>query len=446
MATSPGKHSSPLGWRIWQLAWPLMLANCAAPLLGFADTAVIGNTGSTEALGAIALGALIFNFLYWGCGFLRMGTTGFVAQARARGDQPEVTATLLRALIMGFLIGVAFVITQTLVANLALSLLDASAAVEAQTRAYLVCRIWGAPASLASFAILGAWIGLGRSDLVLKFQLFLNGVNIALDLWLAGVMDWGVVGIGVGTAIAEWLSFLLALVLLARNLVDRNGKRPELPWALMLDRQGLRQSLAANGDIILRTLFMLFGFAWFTNQAAGFGDEVLAANHILLQFITFSALILDGFAHAAEPLVGQAIGEKRRRYFDAVLRTSLAWSASSALCLAVGIFVIGPQAIQWFTDISSVRALAQGYLFYAAMYVGLSFAAFQLDGIFIGATQTPEMRNASGMALAVFIVAWYLLSVRFGYHGLWWAMLIYVAARACTLGVYLPRLRARMLD
>lgn len=428
---------------IVHLAWPIVLANSAVPLLGLVDTAVIGNTGSVADLGAVALGAIVFSFVYWTFGFLRMGTTGFTAQASGAGDTAEVRATLGRALLLGFSIGLVLLLLQRPIIAVALSLLGATEEVEGLTRSYFVLRIWGAPAALGTFAMLGTFVGLGRTRHLLATQLALNGLNIVLDILFAGVLGWGVEGIAVGTAMSEWVTFVLALVLVLRLLRDeRSDEEPFWPPERIRDPVRLRATVGANADIMVRTLFLLLGFAWFTNQGAQFGDEILAANHILLQIVTLSAYLLDGYAHATEILVGRAVGAASRSAFDSAVRSATELAAASAIALAGIALIFGRFLVVRLTDLEAVRAVAMDFLPWSAAYVALSFAAFQLDGIFIGATGTRGMRNASVISCVAFIGATYLTVPAMGNTGLWLAFLGYVVARAVALGAYYPGLRA----
>ena len=427
--------------QIWQRAWPIILANAAVPLLGLADTAVIGNLGGLAQLGAIAFGAMIFSFIYWSFGFLRMGTTGFVAQASGAGDEAEVRATLGRALLLSAVLGIAIVFLQWPLAQLALGLLEGSAEVEAITRDYFIIRIWGAPATLSIFALMGVLIGLGKSRHLLAVQLFLNGLNIVLDVVFAGVFGWGAEGIALGTVLAEWATVVLATGLVLKLLRQRQGDSEAFwPRARMADTGKMLQLISANTDILLRTLLLLLSFAWFINQSALYGDAVLGANHILLQLVSFSAFFLDGYAFVAEALVGEALGGKRRRDLSVAVRRSTELAAATAAVLALLILSFGGVAIDALTNIQAVRVAAADTVGWAALYVLLSFAAFQLDGIFIGATHTREMRNASFISAAVFVVAWWYLTPAYGVHGLWCAFVIYVCARALSLVAYYPRL------
>ncbi len=428
--------------RVLRLSWPIILANASVPLVGLADTAVVGNVGSVAGLGAIALGALIFSFVYWSFGFLRMATTGFVAQADGAGREADVRATTARGALAGAGLGLLLLLLQWPIAELSFALLSGSEAVERLAAEYFFARVWGAPASLVSFALMGCLIGLGKSAHLLAVQLLLNGLNIALDVYLAGVLGWGVRGIGLGTALSEWCACLFAGVLVWRVLRRRaQDDEPFLSWSRIAHLGDVRRSLGASADIMVRTLFLVFGFAWFTNQGARFSDVVLAANHVLLQFLSFAAFFLDGYAYVAESLVGAAVGARRLATFDLAVRRSSELSCATAVVLAAGLLLFGGSAIDLLASQPGVREAAREYLPNAALYVLCAFAAFQLDGIFIGATRTRAMRNASIQASLLFVILSWVVVPWWGNHGLWLSFIAYVIARAITLLRVLPALR-----
>lgn len=402
-------------------SWPIILANAAVPMLGLIDTAVIGNVGAVEDLGAIALGSLIFSFVYWGFGFLRMGTTGFVAQASGAGNELEVRSTLGRALLLAVAIGLLLIILQWPIGYAAFNLMSADNAVESSASLYFSIRIWGAPATLSTFALMGLLVGLGKSRQLLVVQLFLNGLNIVLDVLFAGVLHWGVVGIALGTVFAEWSTVVFAGWIIWKDLNKRNSSKEKF-WQSqhILNRTSLLTMLSANTDIMIRTLILVFSFAWFTNQSALFGNVVLAANYILLQLISFCAFFLDGYAFVVESLVGTAIGAKNRLSFDTAVFKSTVLAVITACFLAGLVYLLGNLAIILLTDLIEVRDKANELLYLAACYVFLAFPAFQLDGIFIGASFTRQMRNASAISFIVFIFSWWLLIGGYGVVGLWW--------------------------
>lgn len=440
--------ASPLTRRaVVRSAWPIIVANSAVPLLGFVDTAVIGHRGRLVDLAAVALGSLIFNFVFWTFGFLRMGTTGFVAQARGRGDHVELRASVGRSLGLGALLGVLLIALQGPLCRLALLLLGGAADVEAVAAEYFFARIWSAPATLGLFAVMGTLIGLGLGRAVLLVQLLLTGLNAILDVLFAGTLAMGARGIGLGTAVSEWVACIVGLVIVARVMPARAASEALFGSRKQLLRTApLRKAVTSNADILLRTLGLIAGFAYFTDQSARFGSDVLAANHVLLQFISFSAFFLDGFANVAEAQVGDAVGQGQRKVFERAVRVTMELSALTACLLGLAVALLGPWVIDQLTDLPKVSALSHQFLPFAALYVALAFAAFEFDGVFIGATRTRAMRNASIQALGAFLLVSIPLTRAFQNRGLWMAFIVFVVARGVTLGRHYHGLRASIRE
>ena len=419
------------------IAAPIVLSNISTPLLGIADTAVMGQLGDPKYIGAVAIGALIFTLVYWTFGFLRMGTTGLTAQALGAEDGAEIRAALGRALLIAGAVGSALILAQWPIREIAFALLDGGPEVEPLARTYFDIRIWSAPWALANYALVGWFIGLGRAKIALLLQVFLNLVNIFFNITLALGLGWGVAGIAAGTLIAEVAAAVLGLLIAARHLRFYPGR-----WtrARLLDAAQLARTVAVNRDIMLRTVVLMLSFAWFTAKSAEAGTVTLAVNSILLQFVTVSAFFLDGFALAAEALVGKAVGARRRADFDRSARLSTLWAAGIALMLSLGIFASGGAVIDFLSVDAEVRAVARVYLFWAALLPVVSVWCYQLDGIFIGATRGPEMRNAALASSLIFLALWWLF-LPYGNHGLWAALTGFNLMRAASLGFYLPRLR-----
>ncbi len=435
--------NAPPGYsRLILSAAPIIAANCAVPLLGLADTAIIGHYAGVADLGAVALGSLIFSFVYWAFGFLRMTTTGFVSQSWDDALADSVVAVVARALVIALAIATTILLTQSLISWLAFTAFTASAAVEALAHAYFDIRVWGAPATLLTYVCFGVLIGAGRTAALLWLQLLLNGLNILLDFIFAAHFQMGVAGIALGTVVAEYVTVAVALVYLAGML----RKRPmsvtlDLRWArtVLLAPAPLLALVQANGNVMVRTVMLLLAFGWFTNISAGFGDAVLAANHVLLQFIAFSAFFLDGFAFVTESFVGRAIGQGNMKLARQVSWRCFWLAAITALLLALGLALGGASAIRLLTDLPTVVEQTSTSLHWAVIYIACSFAAFHLDGVFIGATATKGMRNAAVVATAVFFVLAALLSRSHGNDGLWVAFVVFVIARAVCLAVLLGR-------
>ena len=431
--------------QILAMAAPIILANCSTPMLGLADTAIIGNFASTQHLGAIALGALILSFVYWGFGFLRMSTTGFVAQAMGKSDPTTAALVLLRALLLALLIGLGLIALQKPVIQLSLWLLGASAEVEKLANDYFVVRIWGAPATLATYALMGYLIGSGQNRTLLVIQLVLNGLNIGFDFFFAGYLGWGAAGIATGTLLAEWITVMGSGLFILRQITTSIGNQNEkLYWKRILDLSQILITLQENSNLLIRTLFLLLGFALFTNQGARFGDSILAANHLLLQLISFSAFFLDGYAHVSEFYIGRAMGSRNWPQFKILVQRTTYLAAFTALILAATIAAFRLPIVEMLTDIPQVRAHTLEYMPYALAYIVVSFAAFQLDGIYIGATYSSALRNASLIATISFILASLPLVALWHNQGLWCAFIFFVIFRAVTLGYYSPQLKKQV--
>ncbi|CFX20278.1 DNA-damage-inducible protein F [Candidatus Filomicrobium marinum] len=412
------------------IALPIIASNVSTPLIGLVDTAVVGQLPAPHYIGAVALSSTIFTFLYWAFGFLRMGTTGLTAQADGAGDSVEVGAALGRALLIAAVAGSALILLQAPLSWFAFLMVEGSKAVEGEAHNYFAIRIWSAPAALANYALLGWFIGLGRARIALLLQVLLNGLNAILDAWFVLGLGWNVAGVALGTVIAEIAAAVVGLVIATRVLA-RIGGFPD--FTAVLAPEHLRRAIAVNTDIMIRTLCLLTAFTWFVFQSAASGDVVLAANAVLMQFVSFMAYFLDGFAFAAESLVGRAIGARNRSQFDAAVRLSSLWAGLISLALGTALMLLGGTLIDLLTISPDVRAAARVYLHWAALVPVVGVVCFQLDGIFIGATRSVDMRNMALISLVVFMAAWAILHPAFGNDGLWLALIILNVTRAITL-------------
>jgi len=426
--------------RIIRLVVPVVLANASAPLLGLADTAVIGHTGGAVELGAIAMASLVFSFVYWGFGFLRMGTTGFVAQAYGAGDSKELQAVVLRSMMLGLVLGVLLIAFQVWIAGLALWLMDTGKDIKRLVSTYFYVRVWGAPATLITYALLGVLVGMGWMKKLLWVQFFLNGLNILLNVVFVLGFGLSVKGVALGTLIAEWCTLLFAFCLVMKSLSWEPMRQVRKLTVHFMDQKKITALFRVNMDIMVRTLFLLAGFGWFANQGAGFGPHVLAANHVLLQFVSFSAFFLDGYAYVMEMSSGTAYGMQDKRLFLRELKDTSVLAGITAVLLAVGIGSMAPFIVPLLTDAAEVIDTAVHYAPYASVYVLCSFVAFQLDGVFIGMTKSSEMRNASILSFLVFLSLGKWLGPLYGNNGLWVAFIAFVVMRAVSLCAYFPRL------
>jgi len=422
--------------RVLKIALPIVISNATVPILGAVDTGVVGQIGLAAPIGAVGIGAVILTGIYWIFGFLRMGTTGLTSQAHGAGQTGEVAALLTRALMIGFAGGLMVIALQVPIFWAAFRISPASAEVEALARDYMAIRVWSAPAMIALFGMTGWLIAQERTRAVLMIQVLMNGVNIGLDLWFVLWLDMGVTGVAQATVIAEWGGLALGFWFCR----DAFGVPAWRDWPRVFDRARLRNMAMVNTDILLRSLMLQIIFISFLFLGADFGDVTLAANQVLLQFLNITAHALDGFAFAAEALVGQAYGARAvAQLRRGALMTSF-WGLVVCIALAVGFATFGGAIIDLMAKVPEVQAEARSYLIYMAAAPILGLAAYMLDGVFIGATRSRDMRNMMALSLVVYVAAAAALVPSLGNHGLWLALLISFVARGVTLGLRYPAL------
>jgi MATE family multidrug resistance protein len=421
---SPGRRVQVNNRRVLALAIPMMLSHVTTPLLGLVDATVIGRLGEAHLLGAVALGAVVFDFLFWSFGSLRMATAGLTAQATGAGDRAEIDRTLVRALCVAGIIGFALLVLQIPIGSLAFALSGASAAVQEPLALYFYVRIWSAPFTLANYAILGSTLGRGRTDLGLVLQVTINLVNVLLTIALVMFAQLGVAGAALGTVIAEVVGVALGIAILRRL-----GSNPfAIPFAEAMDRQALLRTLSVNRDIMIRTMALLLAFALFTSAGARAGDVTLAANAVLYNLFLVGGYCLDGFATAAETLCGQAVGARDERVFRKAVRLSVLWSLGSGLVVSGAFLAGGEHFIDFVTTNPEVRAAARDFLVFAALTPLVGAAAFAFDGIYIGATWTRATRDLMLIAFGLYATALYL-GASLDNTGLWIAFLVFLGAR-----------------
>ena len=422
--------------RVLRIAIPIVLTNASVAVLGVVDTGVIGQLGQATLIGAVGIGSIVIGAVYWIFGFLRMGTVGLTSQAIGAEDTPEVDALLTRVLMIAALAGVALILFQSLIFWAALTLAPASDAVEEHARTYMSIRIFSAPAAIGLYGVTGWLIAAERTRETLYIQLVMNGLNIVLNLWFVLGLGFEVAGVAWATFIAEWTGLALALRF-CRSIL----KRPHWQnWTVVFDRARLWNMASVNSDIVLRSVMLQIGFLSFIFYGSKLGDVELAANQILYQFVITSAFAMDGFAIAAETLVGQAMGAKDRGRLRRSAQMTAIWSAGIGACLMVLFFFFGHWAIDLMTTAADVRDVAKGFLIYMILTPLAGALAWMLDGIFIGATRTRDMRNMMFVSCIVYFAALLAFVPSLGNHGLWIAMLIWFIARGITLATKYPAL------
>jgi MATE family multidrug resistance protein len=422
------------------VAVPIMLSNVSEPLIGVVNTAVIGQLKEPYYIGAIAVGALIFSFIFWGFGFLRLSTGGLSAQALGAGDRTELVAVLIRALMIGLAAGIGLVLLSPFIRDAAFNLVGGSPDIRAHGETYFNYRIFAAPAALSNYCVMGWFIGQSRAKLAFVVQLFLNLTNMALSAFFVLGLGMTSDGVGLAALIAEWSAVTLALVLAAMIL---RGMGAHISWPRILDPVRFKRTLLMNGDVMIRTLCLVFAFTFFTARGARAGDVVIAANAVLLNLFEVSAYLIDGFAYASEALVGQSVGARNRQRFRAAVWLTSVWAMVLGVICSLVIWFFGPALVDLMTLSPEVRETARTYLPWVAVSPVLGVICFQFDGIFTGAMATKDMRNMMIVSLGVFLLAWWMLEGRYGNHGLWAALNIFFIARGITFATRMPSLERR---
>jgi MATE family multidrug resistance protein len=405
-------------------------------MLGMVDTGVMGHLENASYLGAVAVGATIFGFLYMGFNFLRMGTTGIAAQKFGAGDYNGLRTTLGQALIVALAIAATLLLLQTPIGSTAIRLIGPDAAIAVEAGQYFSIRIWSAPATLANFALIGWFLGLQNARVPLIIVLTVNLTNIVLDLVLVVLLGMKVDGVALASVVAEFAGFVLGLVFVARELARHSGH-----WivARLTTLRAYAAFFAVNGNLFLRTMALMFAFAFITAQGARLGGLILAANAIIMNLQNLIAFALDGFAHAAEALVGKAIGENNRAALRKSVALALRWSLVVAAGFSVFFWIFGPMLIAILTDLSDLRAATARYLPWLIVSPLIAVWSYLYDGVFVGATLAKEMRNIMLIStFMIFVPAFFALQF-LGNHGLWLSFMIFLAARGLGMHIFYRR-------
>lgn len=424
--------------QVFAIALPAMLANITTPLVGVVATAAIGRLGDAAALGGVAMASLVFDCLFWLCGFLRMGTVALTAQALGAGDRTEQRAVLGRALLIAIVIGAVLLAVQIPLAAGVLWLMGGSAAVNDAAGLYFAIRLWSAPFALGNYVMLGWLVGLNHPRLALAVQMVINVVDILLTVLFVLVLDGGVAGAAWAAVIAEG-SGLAAGLALAWHVL---GHRLDMPRHALFDRAKLMRMLAVNRDIFIRTAALVAAFLFFSAQGARAGDVTLAANAVLHNFTLIGAFFLDGMANAAEQLCGRAYGARNRLAFSRAMKLIVGWSLAFGLATSIVFALGGPFLIDAMTASADVRETARLFLWLAVLTPVCGALAFAYDGIYIGATWARDMRNLMILALALYFAAWGLAQP-LGNAGLWLALLTFYLARGVLQAARYPVLARR---
>lgn len=412
--------------RILQIAVPSIISNITVPLLGLIDVTIVGHLGAAAYIGAIAVGGMLFNIIYWIFGFLRMGTSGMTSQAYGKHDLDEVARLLLRSVGVGLLIAIILVALQYPIRKLAFTFIQTTEEVERLATLYFRICIWGAPAMLGLYGFAGWFIGMQNSRFPMYIAITQNIVNIAASLCFVYLFHMKVAGVAWGTLTAQYASFLMALLLWRRYY---GGLKKHVAWHEVLKKEAMLRFFQVNRDIFLRTLCLVIVTLFFTSAGAAQGEIVLAVNTLLMQLFTLFSYIMDGFAYSGEALVGKYVGANNRLALYRTVRQLFIWGVGLSTGFTLLYFFGGKSFLGLLTNETSVIREAGNYFYWVLAIPLTGFAAFLWDGIFIGATATRQMFYSMLVASGSFFLVYYSLHEWMGNHALWLAFIVYLSLR-----------------
>ena len=425
---------SPINRQILHIAIPSIISNITVPLLGLVDVTIVGHLGSASYIGAIAVGGMLFNMIYWIFGFLRMGTGGLTAQSHGQHNTQEGTRILLRSLSVSLLLALVLLVLQYPIRLIAFMLIDASPEVqELATRYFHIC-IWGAPATLGLYSFTGWFIGMQNSRYPMYIAITQNIVNIAASLFFVFVLHMKVEGVALGTLIAQYAGVIMAYLLCISHY---HPFRQQVQRMQLFERNAMKRFFLVNRDIFLRTLCLVAVTVFFTSTGATYGDVVLAVNALLMQLFTLFSYIMDGFAYAGEALSGKYTGSNDKIRLHQTVRNLFGWGSAMALLFTLTYLWEGQDFLQLLTNDTEVIAASGTYLLWTVAIPFCGFSAFILDGICIGTTSTRIMLKSMATASALFFGVYFLCSGSWGNHALWMAFLVYLAVRGLMQGYLL---------
>lgn len=420
--------------QILGLALPAIVANITTPLLSLVDVAIVGHLGSAVYVGAIAVGGSIFSMLYWLFGFLRFGTSGLTAQALGRGSARQTSLLLQRSLLIALGFGIILITAHYPLGHAALSFMDTDADTAGKAWLYFSILIYGAPASLATFALTGWFVGMLDTRTPMWISLLVNVVNITASLILVYAMDYDLAGVAYGTLLAQWTGFIVS----AATCAIHYKVRPQ-PLSELLHVSELKTFFKVNTDIFLRTVCLIAVTVWFTRTGAGLGPVMLAVNTLLMQFFILFSYIMDGFAFAGEAICGKSYGASDSHSLNRQIHRLLQWGLALATVFTAGYALGGQYLIALLTNDSGVIETAEKYRLWAAGIPLAGFMAFTWDGVLTGVTRTRLMLGTMSAASAIFFILYLLLFPAIGNHGLWTAFLAYLFTRGCLQHIFYYR-------
>tara|TARA_Y100001970_G_C14210853_1_gene846818 strand:+ start:248 stop:1576 length:1329 start_codon:yes stop_codon:yes gene_type:complete len=427
---------------IFKLSIPIFFSNLAIPLVGITDTILMGHLSSEKFLVAASISTAVISLIFWSFGFFRMGTVGMIAQSFGKSDYSEIVLTVMRNLLMALIIGFLIIFLYVPIVNLIDLFYEVTDETFSLIKKYIFIRVFSAPAELVIYVLTGFYLGLQKTKISSTLICFFCFLNIFISIYLVNYQNLDIKGVAFGTLISSYLTIIIFLIYTYFFIIKKFKVIPRLKRALFKSK--IIKLLSINFDIFVRTVLLTFSFLWMNYLSSKLGEDFLAANSILLQFIIMTSFFLDAYAFSSEGIVGYAVGSKSKKSFMLTVRNSFELSFFTGLILSIIYLLFFRQIINVFTSLDLIRFLSYGYIFWLIVIPPIASFCYQFDGIFIGASQTKEMRNAMIMSVSLYVlISLYFLKL-FGNHGLWISLIIFFILRSLTLNMYFFKITKKL--
>ena len=420
--------------QIFLLSIPVFFSNLAIPLVGIVDTGLMGNLGETKYLAATSIATSVMTMIVWSFGFLRMGTVGIVAQCFGRSDYREIVKTLLRNLIIALIVGFTIIIFLPLIKIIISNLFSSSNETEVLINKYLNIRVFSVPAELIIYILIGFYLGIQKTKISSLLIVVLSTLNIVLSSFFVLSFNLEVLGVALGTLISSYITLAIFLLFTYNYILKKFKLIPK--FENLIVKSKLLKLLNINFDIFVRTLFLTFSFLWVTYLGSKIGEDYLAVNAILMQFIILAAFFLDAYAFTSEGIIGYTIGRRNEKSFLTVVKNSIQISFTTAIIISIFYLIFFKEIINIITDVEILRFISFQYIIWVILIPPIACFCYQLDGIFIGASQTKEIRNAMIVSVILFVICSIYLTRYFENHGIWFSLLLFMVLRSITLRFY----------
>jgi MATE family multidrug resistance protein len=424
--------------QIFYLSLPIFFSNLAIPLVGMVDTGLMGNMGDAKYLAATSISTSVMTMIIWSFGFLRMGTVGIVAQLFGKSDYREIVRTLLRNFFIAIVVSIIIILLKPIIFHLINFFFSTSKETSDLINTYLSVRVFSVPAELTIYILIGFYLGIQKTKISSLLIFILSTLNIIFSSFFVLSMNLNIFGVALGTLIASYITIIIFLLFTYNFIIKKFQILPN--FNRLMVRTKLKKLFNINFDIFIRTVLLTFSFLWITYLGSKLGEDYLAVNIILIQFIILAAFFLDAYAFSTEGIVGFAIGIKNKKSFLSIVKNSIQISFFTALLISALYFIFFKQIINIITDIEILRFISYKHFFWIIIIPPVASFCYQLDGIFIGASQTKEIRNAMIISVASFIVISIYLTKQFGNHGLWFSLFLFMSLRSLTLNYFFNKI------